>query len=164
MDDTRRRVTKIAREVSKFTARALRATGVGTAEYDFLHTVRKNPGITQAGVREILSLDKGASARRAANLEAKGYLVRQSNPNDGRSHLLFATSKADSLKESKASVESLYYEWLMENLPPDDLDAFTRILNLLYEKSKQESKAGFPNLSARLAERRSFDHDKSGAH
>lgn len=164
MDDTRRRVTKIAREVSKFTARTLRATGVGTAEYDFLHAVRKNPGITQAGVREILSLDKGAAARRAANLESKGYLVRQSNPNDGRSRLLFATSKADSLKESKASVESLYYEWLIENLPPEDLNAFTRILNLLYEKSKQESKAGFPTLSARLAERRSPGHDKDEAH
>lgn len=163
MDDTRRRVTKIAREVSKFTARALRSTGVGMAEYDFLHTVRKNPGITQAGVREILSLDKGAAARRAANLEAKGYLIRRGNPSDGRSRLLFATSKADSLKESKASVEALYYEWLMEDLSPEDLSVFIRILNLLYEKSKQESKADFPTLSARLAERRTSGHDKNEA-
>ncbi len=33
--------------------------------------IRHNPGITQAGVREQLKIDKGAAARRAASLEAK---------------------------------------------------------------------------------------------
>lgn len=46
MDITKRRITKIAREVSKFTVRTLRADGVGTSEFDFIHVVRKNPGIT----------------------------------------------------------------------------------------------------------------------
>lgn len=160
MDITKRRITKIAREVSKFTVRALKAEGVGTAEYDFLHVVRKNPGITQAGVREILSLDKGAAARRAANLEAKGYLVRRGNPDDGRSRLLYATSKADCLKESKASVESVYYEWLTEDLSPVDFGEFARILNLLYQKSKAESKAGFPSVSVRLAGREEHPDEK----
>jgi len=150
MDATRRQITKIAREVSKFTVRMLKAAGVGTAEYDFIHVVRKNPGITQAGIREILSLDKGAAARRAANLEAKGYLTRRPNPGDGRSKLLYATEKADRLKDSKASVEALYYEWLAEGLSPEDQAAFVRILNTLYEKSKTESKCGFVNLTDRF--------------
>ena len=107
MDSTRRQITKIAREVSKFTVRTLRTEGVGTAEYDFIHVVRKNPGITQTALREILTLDKGAAARRAASLEAKGYLIRKPNPADGRSQLLYATEKANLLKNSKASVEAL---------------------------------------------------------
>lgn len=102
MDATKRQITKIAREVNKFTARMLKLDGIGTAEYDFIHVVRKNPGITQAAIREILALDKGAAARRAANLEAKGYLIRKANPADGRSQLLYATEKADQLKNSKA--------------------------------------------------------------
>lgn len=154
MDSTRRQITKIAREVGKFTVRMLKENGVGTAEYDFIHVVRKNPGITQAGIREILSLDKGAAARRAANLEAKGYLTRKPNPNDGRSQLLYATGKADRLKDSKASVEALYYEWLAEGLRPEDKAEFTRILNILYEKSKAESKAGFVTLTQRFAHAR----------
>ncbi|WP_334290444.1 MarR family winged helix-turn-helix transcriptional regulator [Lachnoclostridium phytofermentans] len=121
--------------------------GVGTAEYDFIHVVRKNPGITQAAIREVLSLDKGAAARCAASLEAKGYLVRKPNPTDGRSQLLFSTEKAELLKNSKASVEALYYEWLEEALTPQDNEEFCRILNILYTRSKSESKAGFPNLT-----------------
>ena len=150
MDSTKRQITKIAREVSQFTVRMLKTDGVGTAEYDFIHAVRKNPGITQAALRELLTLDKGAAARRAASLEAKGYLIRKPNPEDGRSQLLYATEKADGLKNSKASVEALYYEWLEEALTSEDNAEFCRILNMLYTRSKAESKAGFPNLTQRF--------------
>lgn len=152
MDSTKRQITKIAREVSKFTVRMLKTDGVGTAEYDFIHAVRKNPGITQAAIRAILSLDKGAAARRAASLEAKGYLIRKPNPADGRSQLLYATEKSDQLKNSKTSVEAMYYEWLEEALTAQENAEFCRILNILYTRSKSESKAGFPNLTKRFLE------------
>lgn len=150
MDMTRRQITKIAREVSKFTIRSLKLDGIGTSEYDFIHVVRKNPGITQVKVREILGLDKGASARRAASLEAKGYLIRETNPKDARSQLLYATKKADQLKNSKASVEALYYEWLLEDMNQEEQAQFQMSLEKIYRKSKEESKADFPHLNARL--------------
>ncbi|MBS4784850.1 MAG: MarR family transcriptional regulator [Clostridiales bacterium] len=153
MDRTRRQITKIAREVGKFSTRMLRADGVGTAEYDYIHAVRKNPGITQAELRERLGLDKGAAARRASRLEAKGYLVRRENPADGRSQLLYATEQADQLKNSKASVEALYYEWLAEALSEEELEEFCRLLEILYRRSKEESKAGFPTLTRLFQER-----------
>ena len=74
MDQTERKMTKIAREVGKFTVQTMKEEGIGTAEFDFIHLVRHNPGITQTEVREKLKIDKGAAARRAASLEAKGYL------------------------------------------------------------------------------------------
>ncbi|MFR7893694.1 MAG: MarR family winged helix-turn-helix transcriptional regulator [Dysosmobacter sp.] len=113
MDLTERKITKIAREASKLAVRTLKEDGIGTAEYDFIHLVRHHPGITQAEVREQLRVDKGAAARRAASLEAKGYLIRQANPKDGRSQLLFATEKAEGLRNSKAQVETAFYEWLL---------------------------------------------------
>ena len=103
MDATERKMTKTAREVSKFTVQTMKEDGIGTAEFDFFHLVRHNPGITQAAVREQLKIDKGAAARRAASLESKGYLYRKPNPADGRSQLLYATEKAEQLKNSKGS-------------------------------------------------------------
>ena len=90
-DPTERQMTKIAREAAKFTVQMMKADGIGTAEFDFFHLVRHNPGMTQADVRAALKMDKGAAARRTASLEAKGYLVRKPNPDDGRSRLLYAT-------------------------------------------------------------------------
>ena len=150
MDQSRRQITKIAREVSKFTVKAMKAEGIGTAEFDFIHQVRHHPGITQAQARDALKIDKGAAARRAASLEAKGYLVRRENPNDHRSQLLFATEKAETLRNSKATVEQTFYEWLLEELTESDRDNFCRILNELYLRSKTQSRAGFPDVAARL--------------
>ena len=116
MDITQRQITKIAREVGKFTARTMKAEGVGTAEFDLIHVVRKNPGITQAEICKSLGADKGAVAKQTANLEAKGYLRRESNPTDGRSQLIYPTERAQSLKNSKAHIETLFYEWLAEAL------------------------------------------------
>lgn len=155
MDKSKRQITKIAREVSKFTVQTMKAEGIGTAEFDFIHLVRHNPGITQAEVREKLKIDKGAAARRAASLEAKGLLIRKEKPSDGRCRLLYATEEAEKLKNSKASIEAAFYEWLIKDLPQEDQREFCRILNILYERSKRESRAGFPNVAAQINSRES---------
>lgn len=147
MDDTGRKITKIAREVSKFTVQTMKEEGIGTAEFDFIHLIRHNPGITQAEVREQLKIDKGAAARRAASLEAKGYLIRKPNPDDGRSQLLYATDKAENLKNSKANIESMFYEWLLAELPEEEKEQFCETLDKLYWRSKNERRAGFVNIS-----------------
>lgn len=152
MDATKRQITKIVREVSKFTVRTMRREGVGSGEFDVIHAIRKNPGITQAGVCEITGLDKGAVARQTANLEAKGYLIRRENPADGRSRLLFATEKAERLKNSKAYIESQFYEWLLEVLSKEERAEFVRLLDILYFRCKAESKAEFPEMSKIIKE------------
>lgn len=159
MEQTGRKITKIAREVSKFTVQTMKEDGVGTAEFDFIHLVRHNPGITQAKVREQLKIDKGAAARRAASLEAKGYLERRPNPKDGRSQMLYATPKAESLKNSKAYIESVFYEWLIAELPAEERDAFCQTLDTLYWRSKRQSRAGFPDVSQIIAERETKTHE-----
>ncbi len=150
MDITGRKITKIAREVSKFTTRTLRTAGVGPSEFDFIHAVRHNPGTTQAEVCRLLGIDKAAAAREAASLETKGYLERRQDPEDGRSRLLYPTAKAQRLKTSKAKIETVYYEWLVEPLSQKDKADFARILDILYVRNKEESKAGFPALCTRI--------------
>ena len=131
MDPTKRQMTKIAREVSKLAGRMLRDQGIGTAEFDVVHVIRKNPGITQAGIRDQLGIDKGAMARQIASLEAKGFLIRKENPQDGRSQLLYATEKADQLKNSKAYIESGFYEWLWEPVSDQQRQEFAATLETL---------------------------------
>ena len=153
MDQTERKMTKIAREVGKFTVQTMKEEGIGTAEFDFIHLVRHNPGITQTEVREKLKIDKGAAARRVASLEAKGYLERKPNPADGRSQLLFATKKAEGLKNSKAEIETIFYEWLLSEIPEDERNRFCETLDKLYWRSKNERRAGVETVSKLVAER-----------
>ena len=152
MDITKRKITKIAREAEKLVLVSLREEGVGTAEIDLIHALRHNPGCTQAKLAEILHADKAAIARRTKNLEAKGYLVRKPNPEDGRSQLLYATEKAEKLKNSKAHIETVFYEWLLSELPGEEKEAFCKTLDTLYWKSKRQRQKGFTDVAKLLEE------------
>ena len=50
MDITQRQITKIARKAGKFISQTIKEEGVGTAEFDLIHVVRKRPGITQSEI------------------------------------------------------------------------------------------------------------------
>lgn len=148
-DPTERQMTKIAREVAKFTVQMMKADGIGTAEFDFIHLVRHNPGMTQADVRAALKIDKGAAARRAASLEAKGYLVRKPNPDDGRSQLLYATPKAEELKTPKLRLKPYFMPGWWRNCRRLNGKPL-QTLETLYWRSKNQRRAGFPDVTARV--------------
>lgn len=145
MDITERKITKIAREAEKLVLLTMREEGVGTAEIDLIHALRHNPGCTQARLAEILHADKAAIARRTKNLEAKGYLVRENDPGDKRSQLLYPTEKAETLKSSKTEIEAAFYEYLIFTLTDEEATVFASVLDKLYIESKTESRAGFPH-------------------
>lgn len=150
VDKTERKISKIDRTARRFTARALRDTGLGLSEYEFIHCVRHHPGINQAAVSGALDIDKAAAARLAASLSRKGYIRTEPDRRDRRSKLLFATAKAEAIKTSKTQVEAFYYEWLTEDIPEEELERFLETLDKLYWKAKKERRAEFRD-SLRLA-------------
>ena len=145
MDLTERKITKIAREAEKLVLLSLREEGVGTAEIDLIHALRHNPGCSQAKLAEILRADTAAIARRTKNLEAKGFLVREDDPADRRSQLLYPTEKAEAMKSSKTEIEASFYEYLLSGLSREEAETFAALLDKLYTASKAESRKGFPH-------------------
>lgn len=152
MDITKAQITKIAREVNKLAVKTLKKDGIGTSEFDLIHVVRKHNGITKAEICQILGTDKAAVAREVTSLIKRGYLTKKKNPADGRSSLVYPTEKAEELKISKRHVETAYYEYLLEALNDEEKENFSMLLNKLYLRSKEESKAGFPNITKRIEE------------
>ncbi len=146
MDLTKRRITKIAREVQAYVRDGMKIQGVGSGECDILHIVRKNPGITPGEVSRILVMDKAAIAKRTANLEAKGFLRRIADSKDRRKQHLYATQMCEDVKTSRTALEEKFYSWLIQEIPQDELDVFLSVLERLYARAKEESRAGFPHL------------------
>lgn len=142
-DVSERKITKIAREVEKLVTKSISLEGIGTAEIDFIHTLRHHPGVSQAEIVKLLNADKAAIARRTTSLEAKGYLVRKKDPSDKRACLLFPTSKAEELKLSKVDIESSFYAYLLNDFSLEEKKEFSILLNRIYEKAKSESRNGF---------------------
>lgn len=150
MENEGRKITKIAREVNKFTIQSIKEIGLGSSEIDLIHFVRHHPGMSQSQVCQALHAEKGAIAKRVTSLEKKGYLIKKTDSKDKRKHVLYATDKAENLKNTKADVESVFYDWLFENLDEEDQTIFLRILDQLYLCSKKESRLGFPHIKGKI--------------
>ena len=52
MDESGRKITKIAREAGKFTLKMMKEEGIGTAEFEFIHFICFNFVVTFFFVRE----------------------------------------------------------------------------------------------------------------
>lgn len=152
MEHAARKITKIAREAEHLVLLAMRLEGIGTAEIDCIHAVRHHPGITQTELAAALNTDKPAIARRTASLERKGYLRREPNPEDGRSQLLFAAPRAEGLRDRKAEAESAFHDYLLEGLDAQARENFLAALDILYCRSKEESRRNFPHVRDALEE------------
>ncbi len=152
MEKDARKITKISRELNKLTIRMVKEEGIGSSEFDLIHLVRHNPGIPQKEVCEQLNCDKGAIAKRVATLEKKGFIIKETDPKDKRKHYLYATKEAESLKQSKTQIESIFYDWLLEDLTNEEKEQFLTTLNKIYIKSKTESRSGFQNITKLVKE------------
>lgn len=149
MEDSKRQITKIARDVSRYTQKKLKTYGIGPSELDVLHVVRKNDGVTQKFICDKCGFDKAAVARIIVSLEKKQLVTRKDNPNDKRSSLIFSTNKDNALKDTKSQIEAYYYSWLFNDLDKKEKENFLNTLNKLYEKSKKESKNEFNNIKGK---------------
>lgn len=149
MDITRRYITKISRVAHRYEGIRLKGSNIGTSEFECLYYISKNNGMNQEKLRSFLNIDKSAVARMVANLEEKGYVSRIQDKDDKRAKKLFITDKAVDMKNMSSSVESFFYEWLVEDIDPNEKEVFLKVLNDLYIKSKKERREGFINIKKR---------------
>lgn len=171
MDVTQRQITKVARAATRYATGALKKSGVGSTEYECLHVIRKNEGINQEQISQMLNIDKAAVTRIIHNLEKKGYAIRQKNPEDKRSNKIYSTEKALAIKFDETDAESSFYEWLMEEIAPNEAEIFLNVLEKLYVKSKNERVLNFSNMKAwesqrkkglrKMPQNKLFIHNKS---
>ena len=149
MDLTKRYITKISREAQRYEKLRLQGTNIGTSEYECLDFIRKNSGVSQEKLRSFLNIDKAAVTRMIANLERKGYVYRLQDENDKRVKKMFVTDKTVDIKHLTTSIESSFYEWLLEDVNEDEKKVFLKVLNEIYFKSKMERRANFQNIIER---------------
>lgn len=146
MDPTRRRIRKIDRDVQRFVVRALDNTNLSLSDYDMIHTIHHRPGITQEDLRRKYAQDKSTIARRAAKLEAEGYIIRRPHPEDGRRKQLFITEKGSAIRDAKVEAESFYFAWLTEELSEEELSVLCPLLDRIQLRSRNERRQEFTHL------------------
>ncbi|MGM9551384.1 MAG: MarR family winged helix-turn-helix transcriptional regulator [Clostridia bacterium] len=145
-----RQITKIARAATRYSCGSMGENSISETEYECLHLIRKNDGVNQMFLSKRLHVDKAMITRIVANLENKGFIVRIRSDGDRRSFELHATEKAWKMRDNVRCAETDFYNWLVEDIPPKELEPFLVTLQKLYDKSKNERGCNYANFLAWL--------------
>ena len=85
-------------------------------------------GMSQDALAYDLCVDKSSLSRVLDIMERKGLVKRERDPGDARRKLLFATPKADGMREQCKAVAMHNREWMLAGIPQNDLDICFSVL------------------------------------
>lgn len=109
-------ISILNRHGQAYISKNLKKYDIGSGQYIFIITLFDNNGISQDKLSEILSIDKGTTARALQKLEAKGYIRREIDDKDKRAYKVYATEKAYAIKPEIFKVLKASSNILSENL------------------------------------------------
>jgi DNA-binding MarR family transcriptional regulator len=98
--------------------------------------VCKYPGRSQEELARELCLDKSTITRAISHLEDNGFVVRESNPNDKRSLLVYPTEK---MKNALPTVRAISAEWnrlISLEISEEEFEVFCSVLYRLEDGAK----------------------------
>lgn len=70
------KLINVVQRISRAGGERLRARGLGSAQFDLLTTIYKEPGRTQQDLAEMLGVTKGNASQLVSKLEVKGLVER----------------------------------------------------------------------------------------
>lgn len=94
-----RYISQMYRKGSSYIGKHISHLGVGSGQFMFLLELYKEDGRSQEELSEILSIDKGTTARAIKKLEEDGFLFRERDENDKRAYKIYLTDKGNSVKQ-----------------------------------------------------------------
>lgn len=122
----------VHKQASIHLAPRLKELGVNVGQFPHLMCVCNNPGITQDEISVRTKTDKSTVAKMIKQLLDAGFVKREDNADDKRSHFVFPTQKAlriypaivkekqdwhDTLTRSLTSEERQIFDLLLAKLP-----------------------------------------------
>jgi len=103
----------------------LEGLGFGRAHHRVIHFVGRNPGLTVAGLLDILQITKQSLARVLKELIDKGYVFQREGAEDRRQRLLYLTPSGETLRKELMAPQVKRFERAVAEtgLPPEQFQS-----------------------------------------
>lgn len=146
MKEIRRYITRISRIAQVYQQRSLREVDVTPTEVTALRTLIHHKTMNQTELANHLEIDKAAVTRIIASLERKKYLIRTQDPTDGRMKRIEPLPPAFEIKQAAISAEDTFFEWLLEELSPQEIEQLVPVLERLFHRALAARRSRFAEL------------------
>ena len=125
-------------------AEKLKTRGITYGQIGFLMQVLRYPGRSQDDLSQVLSVDKGATARAVAKLIDEGLLHRESNPENKRQKMVYPTDKAIALREDLHKMLMDSNLTMLSGLTADEINQLVKLMTKVINTSRES--LGLPDV------------------
>lgn len=134
-DSLGRWISLVSRHCHSYIAKNLKAHNLGCGQYAFLLTLYNNNGISQDTLSELLSIDKGTTAKAVKKLQDEGYILREVDSVDRRAYKLYTTEKALQVKPYILEVLSNCNDILSIDFTKEEKELALKLLKKMSENA-----------------------------
>lgn len=113
----------------------LRRFGVGSGQFLFLIALYNHDGVSQESLAKALRFDKGTTAVAMKQLEAQGYVVRETDSEDRRSLKVYVTPKARAIESEFIETIASWTEVLTQGFSKPEKKAAADFLRRMSENA-----------------------------
>jgi len=124
-------VYETSRSTRRYFDRRARALGFTQAQWRALFRLDANPGITQAGLADLLDMQPISLARILDRMVAGGLIERRPDPNDRRAVKLFLTPAASPILKVLHEIANELRVAATKGIPPEEQERIIAGLRLI---------------------------------
>lgn len=128
-------ITLANRHYYMYLNRAFAPFGINSSQYLFILNLCRDPGITQDKLPERICVNKSNVARTLAQLERKGLIRRQVNPEDKRTAAVFPTERARALYPQIMEVIARWDDAVTSVLSPQEKENLIEFMQRVAHKA-----------------------------
>ena len=132
-------IAKLYKHHDQFVDEKLESYELNHSEGNVLFYLYKDgDGISQKTLKENLAVDKATVSRSVSSLLKKGYLKKESSPEDGRINLIYLTSKGEQMEEK---INNIYQKWFAiftDEISDEDAKKVLETLKKMYKIVKKD--------------------------
>jgi DNA-binding MarR family transcriptional regulator len=130
-------VVRAYHHCSELMARRLAALGVRTAEHEILANLRREPGLGQQALAARCFTAKSHISGLLTELEQRGWVRREPDPDDARAKRLFLEPAGARLAERTAAVQAEVVALMTQGTPREELARVQAAMAAVSERLQQ---------------------------
>jgi len=142
MDSFVKMVNRISRLSALYREKEFKKLDLGEMHHAYILSVCAEPGISQEELACRIFINKSNVARQLAQLEQKGFIIRQSDQKDARRLRIFPTDKSLALETEIRSILANWNQTLLAEIPAEQQEAVLSGLQTIMEKAETEMCGG----------------------
>lgn len=142
MDSFVKMVNRISRLSALYREKEFKKLGLGEMHHAYILSVCAEPGISQEELACRIFINKSNVARQLAQLEQKGFIIRQNDQKDARRLRIFPTDKSLALETEIRSILANWNQTLLAEIPAEQQEAVLSGLQTIMEKAETEMCGG----------------------